>query len=53
MCVPRQILGTVNKKSKQGPPSRADLLEGLGPKRCLRGRLSTLPMLGIGDTAHA
>lgn len=53
MCVPGQILGTVNKKSKQGPPSRADLLGGVGPKRCLRGRLTTLSMLGIGYTAHA
>lgn len=53
MCVPGQILGTVNKKSKQGPPSRADLLGGLGPKRCLLDRLSTLPMLGIGYTVHA
>lgn len=50
--MPGQILGTVNKKSTQGPPSRADLLGGLGPKRCL-GRLTTLPMLGIGYTAHA
>lgn len=52
MCVPVQILGTVNK-SKQGPPSGADLLGGLGPKRCLPGRLPTLPMLGTGYTTHA
>lgn len=48
--MPGQILGTVNKKSKQGPPSRADLLGGLGPKRCLRGRLTTLPHAG--DWVH-
>lgn len=47
MCVPVQILGTVNK-SKQGPPSGAELLGALALRDAFRVGFLLSPCWGLG-----